>query len=83
MKFRIEKMESFHVMGLAGTIGVDDLGSMWDEYLDKPGLYNVRMGNNPPHEPTFYSKPFEQVGVYDFQSVDGLTPTLIGAEYKG
>ena len=40
-------------------------------------------GIPPPFEPTFYSKPFEQVGVYDFQSVDGMTPTLIGAEYKG
>jgi len=83
VKFRIEKMEGFHIMGLAGTVGVDDIGSMWDEYLDTPGCMNVRMGNEAPIKPTFYSKPFEQVGVYDFQSVNGLTPAIIGAEYKG
>jgi len=82
MKFRIEKMDGFHIMGLASTIGVDDIGSMWEEYLDKPDCLNKRMGN-VTGKPTFYSKPFEQVGVYDFQSVDGMTPAIIGAEYKG
>jgi len=82
MKFRIEKMDSFQIMGLAGAIGVDNAGSMWDEYLDAPGSYNERMGNQTG-KPSFYCKPFEQVGVYDFQSVDGLTPAIIGAEYKG
>ena len=82
MKFRIEKMDGFHIMGMAGTVGVDNMGSMWDEYLDEPGLYNKRMGN-VTGKPTFYSKPFEQVGVYDYQSIGGMTPAIIGAEYKG
>ena len=79
MKFRIEKKESFQIMGLAGQENAveEGLGSLWTKYLD---VYDPVMYNNGD---TYHSAPFWQIGAYDFQSVDGKTPTIIGAEYKG
>ena len=94
MNFRIEKMESFRIMGLAGY---DIIGencqekpweeSLWGQFLDGgngpngSGSFNKAFWNNG--NPSYYTAPFWQVGAYDFQSVDGKTPIIIGAEYKG
>ena len=84
MDFRIEKMDSFTVMGLSGHLveGETWEESLWGVFLDEPngdgpGTYNVVLREK------YYTPPFYQVGVYDFQSYDGKTPLIIGAEFKG
>ena len=84
MNFRIEKKDSFTIMGLSGysEVGIPWEESLWGIFLDG--------GSGPDGSGSFnqallayYSEPFHQIGAYDFQSVDGKTPTIIGAEYKG
>lgn len=89
MDFRIEKKNSFQIMGLAGYSRFDDewKDSLWGQFLDQANgagggkTYNQVFWNNG--SPSYYTAPFWQVGAYDFQSVDGKTPTIIGAEYRG
>jgi len=94
MDFRIEKMSSFQIMGLAGYTrsGEDCTGeewkdTLWGQFLDEgdgpdgSGAFNQALWNNG--NPSYYTAPFWQVGAYDFHSIDGKTPTIIGAEYKG
>ncbi|MCL2077543.1 MAG: AraC family transcriptional regulator [Oscillospiraceae bacterium] len=76
MNFRIEKKEDFRVMGLSGYIQgelVDGMPSVVKEYFD----------NYYPKMSQYYTEPFRQVSVYDFESVDGKAPVVIGTEYKG
>lgn len=89
MNFRIEKKDSFQIMGLSGYTSSDEEweNSLWGKFIDGgdgptgSGTFNQAFWNNG--NPSYYTSPFWQVGAYDFQSVDGKTPTIIGAEYKG
>jgi AraC family transcriptional regulator len=89
MNFRIEKTSSFQIMGLAGYFEPDQewKDSIWGQFLgvgdgaDGSGTFNQGLWNKG--NPSYYTSPFWQVGAYDFHSVDGKTPTIIGAEYKG
>lgn len=89
MEFRIEKKDSFQIMGLAGYSRFDDEweGSLWWQFLDQDNgagsgkTYNQVLYNN--NNPSYYTTPFWQVGAYDAQAIDCNTPTIIGAEYKG
>jgi len=89
MDFRIEKTESFQIMGLSGCIcaGEEWKDSLWGQFLDGgdgadgSGTFNQALWNKG--NPSYYTAPFWQVGAYDFHSIDGKTPLIIGAEYKG
>jgi len=89
MDFRIEKMDSFKIMGLAGyfTPGEEWKDSLWGQFLDGgdgpdgSGTFNKALWNKG--NPSYYTEPFWQVGATDYHSVDGKTPVIIGAEYKG
>jgi len=76
MNFRIEKKESFQIMGLSGYISgelIDGMPSVVKEFFE----------NYYPRINEYYTAPFQQVSVYDFDSADGKTKVIIGAEYKG
>jgi AraC family transcriptional regulator len=79
MNFRIEKKDSFQIMGLLGHENVveEGLGSLWTKYLE---VYDPIMYNNGD---TYHSAPFWQIGAYEFNSEGGRTDAIIGAEYKG
>ena len=89
MNFRIEKKDSFQIMGLSGYTGgnVEWKDSLWGEFLDGgdgadgSGTFNQALWNKG--KPSYYTAPFWQVGAYDFHSENGKIPTIIGAEYKG
>jgi AraC family transcriptional regulator len=89
MNFMIKKMDSFQIMGLAGYYvpGEDWKDSIWGEFLDGgdgpdgSGTFNQALWNNG--NPSYYTEPFWQIGATDFHSVDGKTPTIIGAQFKG
>lgn len=94
MDFRIEKTDSFQIMGLTGYTRFDEncqeeqwKDTLWGVFLDGgdgpdgSGTFNQALWNKG--NPSYYTAPFWQVGAYDFHSVDGRTPTIIGAEYKG
>ena len=83
MEFRIEKRDSFQIMGLIGCENMDcrpncgdTLPSLWRDFMDN---YNQRLWNNDA--PSYYTAPLWQVGAYDFEATDGQA--IIGAEYKG
>ena len=89
MDFRIERHDSFTIMGLSGY-SEEDIPwekTLWGEFLDGgsgpdgSGTFNQALYNNG--NPSYYTAPFWQIGAYDFNSIDGKTPTIIGAEYKG
>jgi len=80
MNFRIEKYDSFQIMGLAGdepslldtgSWGDDPLPSLWRKFMNE---YNSRLQ---------YTAPFWQVGAYDYNNNGATTKTIIGAECKG
>ena len=76
MNFRIEKKESFQVMGLSGHIAgelVDGMPSVVKEFFEN---YYPKINHH-------YTAPFWQVSVYDFEPADGKTKVIIGAQYKG
>lgn len=82
MDFRIEKREGFKIIGLLGydndeCNSGDSLTPLWRDFMDN---YNHRLWNNGD---SYYTEPFWQVGAYNFQSSDGKTKAIIGAEYKG
>ncbi|MCL2391262.1 MAG: AraC family transcriptional regulator [Oscillospiraceae bacterium] len=76
MNFRIEKKEGFQVMGLSGYIAgelVDGMPSVVKEFFE----------NYYPALSPYYTMPFQQISVYDFQAVDDQCKVIIGAQYKG
>jgi len=76
MNFRIEKKEGFQVMGLSGYIAgelVDGMPSLVKEFFEE--YY--------PTISTYYTAPFWQVSVYDFEAVNDKSKVIIGAEYQG
>ena len=76
MNFRIEKKEGFQVMGLSGYIAgelVDGMPSVVKEFFE----------NYYPKLSPYYTAPFQQISVYDFQSVNDKCKVIIGAQYKG
>ena len=84
MEFRIEKRESFQIMGLSGYDTAEcapgeTLTPLWREFMDH---YNPRLWNGGGTT-SYYTAPFWQVGAYQFQSQDGKTRTIIGAQYRG
>ena len=84
MNFRIEKRDGFQIMGLSGYEGGigkpgDSLTPLWRNFMDN---YNSLLWNGGG-ESCYYTAPFWQVGAYDFQSEEGKTKAVIGAEYKG
>ena len=85
MEFRIEKRDSFQIMGLLENADMDDcepgdiLPEMWHRFLEQ---YNPHLWNNG--KDSYYSAPLWQVGAYDFHTTkDGKSESIIGAEYKG
>jgi AraC family transcriptional regulator len=86
MKFRIEKKESFQIMGLSGYENGEAveikpgvcLTNLWNEFMDN---YNSKLWNGG--NPSYYTAPFWQIGAYDFKSEDDKVKAIIGAEYKG
>ena len=84
MNFRIEKMESFQIVGLSGYDDAeckpnDTLSPLWREFMDK---YNPYLWNGGGSD-SCYTAPFWQVAAYHFKSEKGKTKAIIGAEYKG
>lgn len=84
MNFRIEKKESFQIIGLSGYENAeckegDSLTPLWCEFMDK---YNSRLWNGGGNN-KYYSAPFWQVAAYSYQSINGKTKAIIGAEYNG
>ena len=84
MTFRIEKKDSFQIMGLLDHADMtdyeagDSLPKMWREFMEN---YNSRLWNDG--KDSFYTAPLWQVGAYGFKSESGKTKSIIGAEYKG
>ena len=81
MKFRIEKRECFQIMGLSGYESRecppgDSLSPLWRKFMDN---YNEILWNNGE---SFYTAPFWQVAAYQYESQNGLTKAIIGAEFK-
>jgi len=75
MNFRIEKKEGFKVMGLSGYIAgelVDGMPSVVKEFFE----------NYYPILSPYYTAPFQQISVYDFQSVGDKCKVIIGAQYR-
>ncbi len=84
LNFRIEKKESFQIIGLSGYETTecnqgDSLTPLWREFMDN---YNSRLWNGGGSN-NYYTAPLWQVAAYSFQSNNGKTKTIIGAEYKG
>ena len=84
MNFRIEEKESFKIIGLFGYETAecnagDTLTPLWREFMDK---YNSLLWNGGGAD-NHYIAPFWQVAAYDFQSDNGKTKAIIGAEYTG
>jgi len=76
LNFRIEKKESFQVMGLLGYIEgelVDGMPSVVKEFYES---YYPKLSQ-------YYTAPFWQISVYDFKSVGDKCKVVIGAEYQG
>lgn len=84
MEFRIEKKECFQIMGLSGYDTAecgpgDTLTPLWREFMDR---YDARLWNGGDTG-SYYTAPFWQVGAYHFQSENGKTKAIIGAQYRG
>lgn len=84
MEFRVEKKESFQIVGLSGYEDAecrpgDTLTPLWREFMDN---YNSCLWNGGGIN-NYYTAPFWQVAAYYFQSDGGKTKAIIGAEYKG
>ncbi len=81
MNFRIEKRESFQIMGLSGYesseyLPGDGLTPLWRKFMED---YNAILWNKGD---SLYTAPFWQVAAYEFESQKGLTKTIIGVEAK-
>lgn len=83
MKFRIEKRECFQIVGLSGYDGEcengDHLTPLWRRFMEE---YDHVLWNGGGVD-NYYTAPFWQVGAYWFQSENGKTKSIIGAEFKG
>ena len=84
MEFRIERRESFQIIGLLGYGEAeckewDTLTSLWFGFIDK---VNLCLWNGEGEE-NYYTALFWQVVAYWFQSDGEKTKDMIGAEYKG
>jgi len=81
MTFRIEKRDSFQIMGLLENADMSDyepgesLPRMWVDFMNN---YNPRLRDDG-----HYTAPLWQVGAYDFKAEQGKTKSIIGAEFKG
>jgi len=79
MDFRIEKKDSFQIMGLSGHETVDtprpegELTGVWAGFFPE---YNDKLND-------YYTEPFWQIGAIEYEFVDGKKKIIIGAEYKG
>ena len=76
MNFRIEKKEGFQVMGLSGYIEGELVDGM-------PSVVKKFFENYYPKLCPYYTAPFHQISVYDFQAVNDKCKLIIGTEYKG
>jgi len=78
MDFRIEKKDSFQIIGYACAKGD---GPDWDYFMDN---YNNRLRNGdtgPCDGPnSYYQNPFWQLGAYKFKPTEGENGCIIGAE---
>ena len=83
MKFRIERRECFQIVGLSGYDGEcengDHLTPLWRRFMEE---YDHVLWNGGGVD-NYYTAPFWQVGAYWFQSENGKTKSIIGAEFKG
>lgn len=84
MNFRIEKKESFQIIGLSGyetgeCKNGDSLTPLWREFMDH---YDSRLWNGGGAN-NYYMAPLWQVAAYSFQADNGKVKAIIGAEYKG
>lgn len=82
MNFRIEKKDSFKIMGLKGySDGVPmeetELDRIWDTFLDNPGDYNRIIRDNG-----YYTEPMWQVAAYKDEPNPNGSECIIGAELK-
>lgn len=82
MEFRIERQDSFRIMGLSGFESPDcengeTLTPLWRRFMDE---YNPRLYNGGG-DGCLYSKPFCQVAAYS--SEDEKLRAIIGAQYRG
>lgn len=73
MNFRIEKMDSFKIIGYK----CKDCSTAWKEFMNH---YNKRLRNN--NNPSYYTSPFWQVGAYSYEVTEDELPWIIGAELK-
>jgi len=78
LAFRIEKKESFQIMGLSGyeyedTERNSEVTGLWVDFTAK---YDKKLGKH-------YTAPYWQVGACNEKYVDGKMKMIIGAEYKG
>ena len=76
MNFRIEKKEGFQVMGLSGYIAGELVNGM-------PSLVHEFYEHYDPQIKHYYTAPFWQISVYDFESMGDKSSVIIGAEYQG
>lgn len=80
MQFRIEKKESFQIMGLSGYDSAEKEGSLtplWNKFMKE---YDPKLWNNG--RPSYYTEPFYQVSAYFCTPGSDKVKTIIGAEYK-
>jgi AraC family transcriptional regulator len=78
MDFRIEKKDSFQIMGLSGyeienSERVGEVTGVWAKFMPE---YDRKL-----HD--YYTMPYAQVGASDKKYVDGKMKLTVGAEYKG
>jgi len=90
MDFRIEKRDSFQIMGLCGIhdVNVANWTKKWEENNGTPALWrkfqnecDERLKNK--NGESYYTAPFWKVGVYDYSADINNRSAIIGAEFKG
>lgn len=83
INFRIEKRESFQIVGLSGydeeCENGEHLTPLWRRFMDE---YDFLLWNGGGAD-NYYTAPFWQVGAYWYEAEDGRTKSIIGAEFKG
>ena len=78
LAFRIEKKESFQIMGLSGYETEDT-----ERNSEVTGLWVDFIANYDKKLRKHYTAPYGQVGACNEKYVDGKMKMIIGAEYKG
>lgn len=83
INFRIEKRESFQIVGLSGydeeCENGEHLTPLWRRFMDE---YDFLLWNGGGAD-NYYTAPFWQVGAYWYEAENGRTKSIIGAEFKG